>query len=432
VIVLIESSTEKMSFRPRPPIPVPNANPNMGNPDNMQNMMMNRPPPYLSNPNMHNNNMQNVNSNMANLGNPTPFLGRPPPFGGPPNMSLAHHERPPFMNNAAPYGPLPPLVRLPPGWFQYFTPDGLPYYHHPATNQTLWQVPGTNPPPNANSNANDGQNDGEAAAMNHPEMINKQNDGENELEKSNSTPPPRQQPPAQTQNRPNEKPVSMKLIEGTSWKLVTTNLNGHYYYNPTTKVSTWTIPEEVRIHQETVERAKIVKAAEEVKKKIDEQQQERQPDNEQQQSHSRSVSPSNEDAASGISDDERKQKFIELLRDCKVSAFSTWEKELPKIATDPRYTMVKSLRERKAVFENYCKNRIHEETVEKKQQLQQERNKYEELVKEWLKQHRGILYEDFVRKSRNDPRAKYLDPKEREKNFQSNRKFTATIQERGN
>ena len=30
--------------------------------------------------------------------------------------------------------------------------------------------------------------------------------------------------------------------------------------------------------------------------------------------------------------------FMDLLREKKVSAFSTWEKELPRIADDPRYT----------------------------------------------------------------------------------------------
>jgi len=37
-------------------------------------------------------------------------------------------------------------------------------------------------------------------------------------------------------------------------------------------------------------------------------------------------------------DDDSLTLFMDLLREKRVSAFSTWEKELPRIADDPRYT----------------------------------------------------------------------------------------------
>ena len=41
------------------------------------------------------------------------------------------------------------LSALPEGWSEYTTPEGLPYYHHGATNQTVWEHPGAprDPPP---------------------------------------------------------------------------------------------------------------------------------------------------------------------------------------------------------------------------------------------------------------------------------------------
>jgi len=44
-----------------------------------------------------------------------------------------------------------------------------------------------------------------------------------------------------------------------------------------------------------------------------------------------------EEAAAAAKDDSL-TLFMDLLREKRVSAFSTWEKELPRIADDPRYT----------------------------------------------------------------------------------------------
>lgn len=54
----------------------------------------------------------------------------------------------------------------------------------------------------------------------------------------------------------------------------------------------------------------------------------------------------------------------------QVSAFSTWEKELHKIVFDPRYLLLLS-KERRQVFEKYCKDKVEEERKEKKNKAKQ-------------------------------------------------------------
>lgn len=54
----------------------------------------------------------------------------------------------------------------------------------------------------------------------------------------------------------------------------------------------------------------------------------------------------------------------------QVSAFSTWEKELHKIVFDPRYLLLLS-KERRQVFEKYCKDKVEEERKEKKNRAKQ-------------------------------------------------------------
>lgn len=67
--------------------------------------------------------------------------------------------------------------------------------------------------------------------------------------------------------------------------------------------------------------------------------------------------------------------------DAKVSAFSTWEKELHKIVFDPRYLLLTS-KERKQIFEQFVKERADEERREKKNKLREKKDKYIQLLEE--------------------------------------------------
>merc|ERR1712200_89375 len=75
----------------------------------------------------------------------------------------------------------------------------------------------------------------------------------------------------------------------------------------------------------------------------------------------------------------RMQKFKELLEEKKISAFSTWEKELHKIVFDPRYLLLTS-KERKQVFDKYVRERADEERKERKAKAKEAKENLRELL----------------------------------------------------
>lgn len=71
----------------------------------------------------------------------------------------------------------------------------------------------------------------------------------------------------------------------------------------------------------------------------------------------------------------------------QVSAFSTWEKELPKFVFDPRYLLLLA-RERKAAFEEFIRDRAEEERREKKNRMKEQREQFMRLLEEAKISHR--------------------------------------------
>ena len=64
-----------------------------------------------------------------------------------------------------------------------------------------------------------------------------------------------------------------------------------------------------------------------------------------------------------------------------MSAFSTWEKELPKLVFDPRYLMLPA-KERKPAFEQYLRTRCDEERKEKLQKMKMKKEEFKKLLHE--------------------------------------------------
>lgn len=74
----------------------------------------------------------------------------------------------------------------------------------------------------------------------------------------------------------------------------------------------------------------------------------------------------------------------------KVSAFSTWEKELHKIVFDPRYLLLTS-KERKQVFEKYVKERAEEERREKRNKMKERKDQFQKLLEEASLHGKSVL-----------------------------------------
>ena len=66
------------------------------------------------------------------------------------------------------------------------------------------------------------------------------------------------------------------------------------------------------------------------------------------------IGSSKEDAI-GLGPEEKVEAFKALLRETQINPFGTWEKELAKFAHDPRYTLVANLSQRRAIFNDVCK-----------------------------------------------------------------------------
>ena len=65
----------------------------------------------------------------------------------------------------------------------------------------------------------------------------------------------------------------------------------------------------------------------------------------------------------------------------QVSAFSTWEKELPKFVFDPR-CMLLNTKERKVCFEAFIRSRAEEERKERKSKLKEKKDQFRALLEE--------------------------------------------------
>ena len=68
-----------------------------------------------------------------------------------------------------------------------------------------------------------------------------------------------------------------------------------------------------------------------------------------------------------------------------VTPFSRWEKELPKLITDPRYTAVGLLKERRLIFDDFCKTSADEHKRSKADHARKSREDFQVLLEEAAK-----------------------------------------------
>lgn len=96
-----------------------------------------------------------------------------------------------------------------------------------------------------------------------------------------------------------------------------------------------------------------------------------------------------------------------MLEDKKVSASSSWEKELSKIVFDKRYLLL-SATERKAAFESFCKERQEIERAERKKRQKEAKEGFKQLLEE-SKLHGKSTFSSFSSKYGKDPRFKAVE-----------------------
>uniref|UniRef100_A0A915KH10 Transcription elongation regulator 1 n=1 Tax=Romanomermis culicivorax TaxID=13658 RepID=A0A915KH10_ROMCU len=409
-----------------------------------------------------------------------------PPVGGAFPMGYPGGPMPPMM---MPGGMWPPYMRPPfmaPGfmggppdagaaspWQEYRAPDGRPYYHNMATNETTWEKPQMLKDKEAKS----GQTNGSAAK--EPPKSKQES---KTFPSTVGEPPVRQQ--QQLQHQPEEskehqvltqqqdkkedksRPISSNPVVGTPWCVVWTGDLKVFFYNPSTRTSVWERPPELygrpdvelllskppdlskkdakngdalgkRQGSSEPENAleiapakkrkkkapkpkdaeaeiSVKNAAQESAAKANEQQQQSQKDKVKDAALEAEMKAAQERAQIPL--EVRMKQFREMLKEKEVSAFSTWEKELHKIVFDPRYLLLTS-KERKSVFEQYVKDRAEEERAERKKKMKEAKENFRRLLED-ADLHGKSSFSDFSSKFGKDLRFKLVEKsKDRESMF---------------
>ncbi|MBW0549587.1 hypothetical protein O181_089302 [Austropuccinia psidii MF-1] len=399
-------------------------------------------------------------------------------------------------NNIPVYAAAP----LPPGWTEHRAPTGQFYYYHAASGESTYVRPSIQIIP-ANSDHSSNNSNGNTTQSNKV------------ADKKAST------------SKRKEKPKIKEPIPETDWMKVTTTEGNVFYTNLETKVSSWTVPDEIkaqvqcyeeqefrkkeelkrveeeqaRIKAEEVKRAheaeqkrlielEVQKVRAEVeaeavlrglKRKTEDQSHLATTSSVQPQASTSSVShidvgttlderktksaklelkdedqdeewqrqiaeemalEASEESnttnatlignsstlgapgpapASGLSPEELKAMFKAMLLEKDINPMAPWDNELPKFVMDSRYLAVSSMKERRDLFDEFCKEKIRQQRAAKVAALKVDPPQaYRSLLIEFVTSTR-MLWEDFKTKHKKDARFRNFgrDDREREKAF---------------
>ncbi|ORX36775.1 hypothetical protein BD324DRAFT_467240 [Kockovaella imperatae] len=408
-----------------------------------------------------------------------------PPPGAPPSFPSNGMARPPGPPAGAPfqaqpgmgfpaYGAFPPppptlmpnfAPPLPPGWTEHLAPDGrTKYYYNSNTKESTY----TRPTFIANGNAVASSSTAEAP-----------------------------------KKKKKEKAKDKVSIPGTTWQRIKTNEGNVFYFEKESKRSEWTIPEEIKVEVEALEKDEQEAAAalarekeleeeriraeiEAEKKRIreeveanrkrkaeetaasakraktdgddeggerrEEEEETYGPADEQDEAawmkavaaeFAEADAKAQEDRAEdaqhtkeeeqaaaqkvfavpdkvNVSLEEGKALFRALLAEKDISPFTPWDQSLPLFINDPRYILLSSAKDRREVYEDYCRDvgrarRLGKATKTTESDPEKE---YKALMREQVTSTR-TRFDDFKRQWKRDKRfySYGRDDREREKTF---------------
>ncbi|KAG7492560.1 hypothetical protein MATL_G00016620 [Megalops atlanticus] len=222
--------------------------------------------------------------------------------------------------------------------------------------------------------------------------------------------------PLTEDNAPKDKrPVASTPVPGSPWCVVWTGDDRVFFFNPTMQLSVWEKPVDLKGRGDL---NRIIEDPPHKRKK------------DSLSTEERSNSPSGDDHDGEEHNAKTKRNKIEepagteqqndpeegeKSAKTKVSAFSTWEKELHKIVFDPRYLLLTS-EERKQIFDQFVKARIKEEYKEKKNKLQQAKEEFRKLLEESKITSRST-FKEFSEKYGRDQRFKQVQKKKDQEHF---------------
>ncbi|CAF0964011.1 unnamed protein product [Adineta ricciae] len=222
------------------------------------------------------------------------------------------------------------------------------------------------------------------------------------------------------------RPSATKPIPGTPWCIVWTTDQQVFFFNPTSRTSLWDRPEElkgrmdvdemIRAALSQQESAESTRTATSTKQKLDSISDDTEHEAKKIKSDTiptlntsssnetinnevklvqtlsdRSVNVAKESVQDAeakatklresLSSEARIKQFREMLAEKQVSAFATWEQELNKISSDPRYLLL-TAKERKQEYDRYTHERANEERREIEAKLKLKKQQFRDLLKE--------------------------------------------------
>lgn len=290
---------------------------------------------------------------------------------------------------------LPPI--LPANWSEHLAPDGRPYYHNVLTNVTTYDKPSLQPPAGSKIDPITG------------ELIIPQ-----------AAPAPKS-----AKKKKKEKPKTKTPIEGTEWIKVVTTEDNVFYMNSVSKTSVWTVPEKVKVVLAAQRQAEEEAEVERVKQEAEAESKKRAAEDEAEPVKPKKKKPKTVHSLADIADDdlkkeiadkvaheaerldaeelatlqsqpseapvpvaqmtsdEMKASFLAMLSEKDINPMAPWDAQLPKFVSDPRYgrtfcfsqrikladrtvsTEIKLLKERRELFDTFCKDKIREQRAKK-------------------------------------------------------------------
>ncbi|KAH9462205.1 hypothetical protein MJO28_003004 [Puccinia striiformis f. sp. tritici] len=123
----------------------------------------------------------------------------------------------------------------------------------------------------------------------------------------------------------------------------------------------------------------------------------------------------------GLTLDELKATFKAMLLEKSIDPMAPWDNELPKFVTDARYLALSSMKERRDIFDEFCKEKIRQQRAAKQAIPKVDPPQaYRSLLIEFVTSTR-TLFEDFKNKHKKDPRFRNFgrDDRERERAFKN-------------
>lgn len=200
-------------------------------------------------------------------------------------------------------------------------------------------------------------------------------------------------------------PVSTTQVPDTEWQEVKCRDGRVYYYHEERDETSWTVPDEVAEIKRRQKEEEVRKAAEarEVARAEARDRMEAFRHHPPPFLHplhharplrmfpNRPLLPVPRPTAPPQGRDYAIRKYKELMLDVGVTPFSRWDKILPKMETDPRWSLIPALKDKRIIFDEFCKNIAAEQKKLKEERERAAIQGFKDLLEEAVQFERQLM-----------------------------------------